>query len=135
MQCLRCVDLELDRCRRPARGFPVSQIDGERGIGAALGVVEQLLQVLGRDADRQHAVLEAVVVENVAERGRDHAADAEIHQRPGRVLARAAAEIVAGDQDLGLAIGRLVEHEIRVLRCRRPCSAVRRTGPCRARCA
>src|SRR5262245_38856704 len=28
---------------------------------------------------------------------------------------RAAAEIVAGDQDLGLAIGRLVEHEIGIL--------------------
>ncbi len=70
----------------------------------------------GLDADRQHAVLEAVVVENIAERGRDHAADAEIHQRPGRVLARrAAAEIVAGDQDLGFAIGRLVEHEVGVL--------------------
>ena len=38
-------------------------------------------------------------------------------QRPGRVLARrAAAEIVAGDEDLGVAVGRLVEHEIRVLR-------------------
>jgi hypothetical protein len=33
------------------------------------------------------------------------------------VLARgAAAEIVAGDEDLGLAIGRLVQHEIGVLR-------------------
>ena len=69
-----------------------------------------------RDADRQDAVLEAVVVEDVAERGRDHAADAEIEQRPGRVLAaRAAAEIVAGDQHLGVAIGRLVEDEIRIL--------------------
>ena len=67
-------------------------------------------------ADRQDAVLEAVVVEDVAERGRDHAADAEIQQRPRRVLAaRAAAEIVARDQDLGVAIGRLVEDEIRVL--------------------
>src|SRR5262249_330945 len=72
-----------------------------RRVGAAIGVVEQFLQVLGRDLDRQQAVLEAVVVEDVAERGRDHAADAEIHQRPGRVLAaRAAAEIVARDQDL-----------------------------------
>ena len=68
-----------------------------------------------RDADRQNAVLEAVVVEDIAERGRDHAADAEIQQRPRRVLAaRAAAEIIAGDQDFGVAIGRLVEDEIRV---------------------
>ena len=54
-----------------------------------------------RHGDRQDAVLEAVVVEDVGERGRDHAADAEIEQRPGRMLARrAAAEIVAGDEDL-----------------------------------
>jgi len=31
------------------------------------------------------------------------------------LAARAAAEIVAGDQHLGVAIGRLVEHEVRVL--------------------
>jgi len=31
------------------------------------------------------------------------------------LAARAAAEIVVGDQDLGVAIGRLVEHEIRIL--------------------
>ena len=76
-----------------------------------------LSEVLGADLDRQDAVLEAVVVEDVGEAGRDDAADAEIEQRPGRVLAaRAAAEIVAGDQDLRLAVGRLVEDEIRVLR-------------------
>ena len=117
MQCLRCASISnLHHAAVRSADFLLLQIDRERGIGAALGVVEQLVEVLGADADRQHAVLETVVVENVAERGRDHAADAEIHQRPGRVLAaRAAAEIVAGDQDLGLAIGRLVEHEIRVL--------------------
>src|SRR6185312_6538578 len=67
------------------------------------------------------AVLEAVVVEDVGEARRDDAADAEIHQRPGRVLARAtAAEILAGDQDLGIAIGRLVEDEVGILRAVRP---------------
>ena len=41
------------------------------------------------------------------------AADAEIEQRPGRVLARrAAAEIVAGDENLGVRVGGLVEHEV-----------------------
>src|SRR5207247_4649829 len=71
--------------------------------------------VLG-DTDWQDAVLEAVVVENIAERGRDHAADAKIEQRPRRVFAaRTAAEIVARDQNFGVAVGRLVEDEIRVL--------------------
>jgi hypothetical protein len=72
----------------------------------------QLLQVLGADGDRQDAVLEAVVVEDVCEGCGDDAADAEVEQRPGRMLAgRAAAEIVACDQDLRLAIGRLVQDE------------------------
>ena len=117
MQCLRCGS--MSNFTTPPSGpadFLLLQVDRQRGVGAALGVVEQLLQVLGADLDRQHAVLEAVVVEDVAELGRDHAADAVVHQRPGRVLARgAAAEIVVGDHDLGLAIGRLVEHEVRVL--------------------
>src|SRR6185369_6533332 len=73
------VDLELDHAAVGAPDLLLLQVDRQRGIGAALGIVEQLLQVLGRDLDRQHAVLETVVVENVAERGRDHAADAEIH--------------------------------------------------------
>ena len=71
------------------------------GVGAALGVVHQLVDVLLRQRDRQDAVLEAVVVEDVGEARRDHAADAEVEQRPGRVLARrAAAEVLAGDEDL-----------------------------------
>src|SRR5262249_10167466 len=42
--------------------------------------------------------------------------DAEVHQRPGGVLARrAAAEIVIRNEDLGFAISRLVEDEIGVL--------------------
>jgi hypothetical protein len=85
------------------------QIDGHRGVGAATGVIHQLVEVFLADDDRQNAVLEAVVVEDVGEAGGDHAADAEIEQRPGRVLARgAAAEIVAGDEDLRIAPGRLL---------------------------
>src|SRR6185437_7624770 len=85
------------QCLRKAStsNFLIGQIDRQRRIGAALGVVEQFVEVVLADADRQNAVLEAVIVEDVAEGGRDHAADAEIEQRPWRVLAaRAAAEIV-----------------------------------------
>ena len=116
-QCLR--NGSISKLHRAAIGpvdFLVGQIDRERRVGAALGVIEQFVEVFLADADRQDAVLEAVVVEDVAERGRDHAADTEIEQRPRRVLAaRAAAEIVAGDQDLGIAVGGLVEDEIRIL--------------------
>ena len=49
-----------------------------------------------------------------AEGRRDDAAKAEIQQRPGRVLAgRAAAEIVAGDEDLRFRVGVVVQHEVR----------------------
>src|SRR5262249_31285477 len=110
------IDVELHHAAIGTSDLLLLQVDRQRRIGAALGVVEQLLQILRLDLDRQHAVLEAVVVEDVAERGRDHATDAEVHQRPRRVLARGAAtEIVTGDQNFGLAIGRLVEHEVRVL--------------------
>src|SRR5579863_10019095 len=107
--CLRCGS--MSNLTTPPSGPRISCFSR-----STISVVEQLLEVFRRHLDRQHAVLKAVVVENIAERCRDHAGDAEIEKRPRRVLARgAAAEIVAGDQNLGLAIGRLVEHEIRVL--------------------
>src|SRR6476659_5379590 len=82
------IDLELDDAAVGAADFLLFHIDRQRRIGAALGVVEKLLYVRRRDLHRKNAVLEAVVLENVAERGRDHAGDAEILQRPGRMLAR-----------------------------------------------
>jgi hypothetical protein len=110
------IDVELDRSAVRSADLLFGKIDGDRRIRAAVRVVEELLEILGRHHDRQDPVLEAVVVENVGEACRDHAANAEIEEGPGCVLARgAAAEIVAGDQNLGIAIGRLVEDEIRVL--------------------
>src|SRR4051794_4600929 len=109
------IDLEPDGAAVRPANLLIGKIDRQRGVGAALGVVEQFVEVLLADADRQNAVLEAVVVKNIAERSRDHATDAEIQQRPRRVLAaRATAEIIAGNQDFRVAIGRLVEDEIRV---------------------
>src|SRR5207244_9585703 len=114
---LEIVEIELDHAAIRAADFLGLEVDRQRGVRAARGVVHQLVQVFRADSDRQDAVLEAIVVENVGERVRDHAANAEIEQRPRRMLAaRAAAEIVAGDQDLRLAISGFVEHEIRVFR-------------------
>src|SRR5216684_1662928 len=111
------VDVEFDDAAIGPGDRLAGEIDSEPGVGALLGVVHQLVDDLLRQPDRQDAVLEAVVVEDVGEARRDDAADAEIQERPGRVLARAAAaEILAGDQDLRLPVGRLVEDEIRVLR-------------------
>ena len=117
MQCLRCGS--MSNLTTPPSGPRIScfsrSIDSV-ALAPRSASSNSFSRSSGTDLDRQHAVLEAVVVEDVAELRRDHAADAVVHQRPGRVLARgAAAEVVVGDDDLGLAVGRLVEHEIRVL--------------------
>src|SRR6185437_12420574 len=115
------IDLEFDDAAIGPGDRLLLEIDAEPGIGAFPCIVHEIVDDLLRQLDRQDAVLEAVVVEDVGEARRDDAADAEIHQRPGRVLARAtAAEILAGDQDLGIAIGRLVEDEVGILRAVRP---------------
>ncbi len=72
----------------------------------------QAVEFVRRHRDGQEAVLEAVLVEDVGERGGDHAADAAVEERPRRMLARGAtAEIVAGDEDRRADIGRLVQRE------------------------
>src|SRR6185312_13524378 len=81
------IELELDDAAVRPADFLRREIDGERRVRAALGVVEQFVEIVLRNLDRQNAVLEAVVVENIRERGRDHAADADSQKRTGRMLA------------------------------------------------
>ncbi len=112
---LEAVDLELDDAAVGTADFLGLEVDGERRVRAAARVVEKLVDVGLGKADRQNAVLEAVVVEDIGERRGDDAADAEIEERPGGMLAGgAAAEVVARDQDLGLLVGLLVEDEVGV---------------------
>ena len=80
------VDLERHHAAVGPADFLLGKIDAQRRISAALGIVEQLVEILARDLDGKNAVLEAVVVENVAERRRNHRADAEIEQCPRRML-------------------------------------------------
>ena len=110
------VDLELDDAAVGTADLLRRQIDRQRRVGAALGVVHELGKVFARDLDGQNAVLEAVVIKDVRKVGGDHAADTEVEQRPGRMFARrAAAEIVTRDDDRRVAVGGLVEDEVRVL--------------------
>ena len=52
-----------------------------------------------RERDRQHAVLETVIREDVGKRRRDDRAKAELAERPWRMFARrSAAEILAGNE-------------------------------------
>jgi hypothetical protein len=81
------VDLERDRAAVRPGYHLVLEVDRDHSVGAAFRVVHQQVDVLLRQHDRQDAVLEAIVVEDVRKRGRDHAADPEVHERPRRVLA------------------------------------------------
>ena len=64
------------------------------------------------DDDRQQAVLERVALEDVGAAGRDDRLDAPGDERPRRVLARrAAAEVVAGEEDPAAGHLGLVEDE------------------------
>src|SRR5688572_6789023 len=92
------------------------QIHSQLKSGKGGAIVEQPIHFRLAQHHGQEAVLERVGEEDVGERGRDHAAKAVVHQRPGRVLARgAAAEVLAREQDGGAPVARLVEHELRVL--------------------
>src|SRR5882757_4350961 len=55
------VDLEFHGAAVRPAVFLRGKIDAQRRIGAALGVIEQLVEIVLRDADREDAVLEAVV--------------------------------------------------------------------------
>src|SRR5258708_27161264 len=57
------VDVEFDAAAVGAGDLLLLEIDGDDRVGAALGIVHQLVDILLRQLDRQDAVLEAVVVE------------------------------------------------------------------------
>ena len=93
----------------------VDEVDFDLAAGARfVGDVAQ--DGLVGDDDGQHAVLEGVVEEDVSEGGRDNALDAEVEERPGGVLARAAAAEVGArhDEDLRVAVDALVQDEVGV---------------------
>src|SRR3989338_9237551 len=104
----------IRRAVRRSDGLPL-QIDLQFVANIGFHCLEQRIHLLRSQADRQQAVLEAVVEKNVGETRRDDGAETVIFQRPRRVLARtAAAEIFARQQNLRTPITRLVQHKIRI---------------------
>src|SRR5262245_47274482 len=76
---------------------------------------KQLRHLFGFQRQRQHAILEAVIKEDVGEARRDDAAESIIQQRPRRVFSgRPAAEIVARQQDRSALVAWLIEEEASV---------------------
>ena len=112
------------------------QIDGQL-VAPLAGLLKKLLDLVLAQLDRQHAVLEAVVVEDVGEARRDDGPEAVILDRPDGVLAAgAAAEVPAGQQDRrALGFG-LVELELRDWAfCRRRVAPVEEQELARSRSA
>src|SRR5262249_60294527 len=105
------VDVELDDAAVRSSDPLCCKVYSDGGVGTARGVVDQLVDFLLRQGDRQNAVLEPVVVEDVGEGRADDAAEAEIEQRPGRVLAAgAASEILPRDLSLRAGVKRVLPY-------------------------
>src|SRR5471032_1891854 len=106
------VDLERDGAAGRRDHHAALEIDRHaRVAGRGLHLVGELLDVFDGERHRKNAVMETVVVEDVAEVGRDHRLDAHALQRPHRALAaRPAAEVLAAEDDRRAAVGLLVEH-------------------------
>ncbi|MNY48289.1 hypothetical protein D3C86_1836120 [compost metagenome] len=74
--------------------------------------LEQIFNLLFRQFDRQNAVFETVVVENVCIGRRDDYAESEILNRPRRVLTGgSASEVCSGNQNGSSLITILVQRE------------------------
>src|SRR5689334_5212215 len=82
------VDVEAEFLRAVAGRYRLRlEIDDQTESGESR-VVEQPVDLVLAQHHGQQAVLEAIGEEDVGERRRDHAAEAVVAQRPGRVLAR-----------------------------------------------
>ena len=88
------------------------QIDLE--LEAPCGTVEESVHNLGRQSDRQHPVLETVVVKDVGKVRRNHGAKAVFGQGPYRVLAaRTTAEVLPRKKNRRALVAWRVENEVR----------------------
>src|SRR5690606_41961848 len=95
------------------RGGPACRRDGYRsgkqdgrpvGTLGGFGLLEQLVDLILFQYDRQQAVLEAVVVEDVGKARRDDGAEAILVQRPRRMFARRATAKVLTRQQHAVAL-------------------------------
>src|SRR6266851_4210625 len=109
------LDLEVCRPSELVGDLLRRQIDRQPVAVAALDRFENRVDLCRLEDYRQHPVLETIIVKNIRERRRDYRLEAEIHQRPYRMLARAAAsKVFARHQYRRLLETRLLEHELAV---------------------
>src|SRR5690606_22302604 len=92
------------------------QVDHDFGHDLRADPGEQRVDIGRAQHDRQQAVGERVAGEDRREARRDDRPEAEVAQRPRRVLAaRSAAEVLASQQHRSVAIRLAIEYEVRVL--------------------
>ncbi|MNE39609.1 hypothetical protein D3C80_1335710 [compost metagenome] len=93
------------------------QVDGQLVARVGFDLLEQFIDFFIAEDDRQQAVLEAVVEENVGVARRDDTAETVLFEGPWRMLtARTATEVLAGQQHAGALVTVVVQDEVRVLR-------------------
>ena len=92
------------------------EVDRQLVAGEGRDLVEQPVDLRLGQHDRQQAVLEAVVEEDVGEARRDHARGSRTARSAHGACSRerAAAEVLAREQDRRALVARLVQHEVRV---------------------
>ncbi len=92
------------------------QVDSELITWMFSAALEKIVDRIVGKANRQHAVFEAVVIENIGEAGGDNHAEAVIAQCPrGMLAAGPAAEITAGQKDACASVFGPVEFEFRIV--------------------
>ncbi len=106
-------DIERDGEFVAACNYLPFQINLDRRTRVLFGFLHQQFNLLLGEADRKDSVFERIVEKDVCKAFRDNAAYAHVEDRPRRMFAGGAtAEIFAGDQNAGAAIGSLVQNEV-----------------------
>src|SRR5262249_50072982 len=111
------VDLETGPC--PVRGGHrlVTKVHGQLVTGRGQDVMDHRQDLVGLQHQRQNAVLEAVVVEDVCETRCDDTTEALVEERPrGMLTRRSTSKIIARQEDRRTLKARLVQKKFRVLR-------------------
>src|SRR5207245_340169 len=105
------IDIEVRRPSEFVRDRLRGKVDSQFVAFMPLDRGKDRIDLFGLEDYRQEAVLERVVAEDVGEGGCDRRLEAEVSERPHRVLARgAASEVGPRNQDRRALETRLVEH-------------------------
>ncbi len=116
-RALVIADLEGRYDAFPGADLPRHQVHGQRVARRGGDRRKEALDHRIGQRDRQQAVLDAVAVEDIRVGRGDQGLETVLLQGPGGMLAaRAAAEVVAGEEDRRPSVARPVQDEVRVER-------------------